>query len=67
MEGSEIRGEYECRGDEDEANEGNFSENGGNGGSSNNDDDDSAGNLVSSNVGAMVVVALAGVIAPLMV
>lgn len=59
MEGNEIKGEYACRGEEDEANnEDNVNSSGGSnggGGSSNNDNGSAAGSL-SANLVALVAV-----------
>ncbi|EEY14502.1 hypothetical protein D7B24_005177 [Verticillium nonalfalfae] len=68
MEGRQIRGEYNCRGGDENANEANSTSGGssGNGGSSNNNNNGSGSAMLGTNMAALVTVAVIGGLAQLM-
>lgn len=69
MEGRQIRGEYNCRGGDENANEANSTSggsSGNNGGSSNNNNNGSGSAMLGTNMAALVTVAVIGGLAQLM-
>ncbi|KAM0333357.1 hypothetical protein ACHAQA_002018 [Verticillium albo-atrum] len=65
MESRQIRGEYNCRGGDENANEANSTDGGSSNGGSGNSDDDSASSMLGTNMAALVTVAVIGGIAQL--